>query len=336
MSTSGSDATVQVCTSCGSAIQPTDQFCRSCGAPLGAAGSARAADAGASGSNDDDLTITMGAPGSLPGLDAETTSPAGEPVILEKAGDGDASPWWRRSVVLLAACGAAALILVLVVAAAVLSSEGGGSTQEGPDLASGRSVAVSLDGDPSDTMTHEVRLNRGSSATVFVTGDPSFEPTLSVVDPDGEAVDAQLIRLQNNGTAATFSPSKSGKYSVEVSNFLDDQEVYDVELRKSRFATPEELAVGDCVSRVGNEEWARVSGFMIRPCDRAHDGQVFEQIPGFTDNDSEAQNQCDVARNQRIRLPGYVHWRAYYGEDLTCIVVRGNGSGTLERSIVTP
>lgn len=332
MSTSGSDPTVQLCTSCGSAIQPTDQFCRSCGAPLGAAGTARVPD----GNGDDELGISLAAPGSLPHLPADPTE-ASEPLTLEQEGPAAEQPWWRRPVVLLAACGAAAVLLVIIVAVAVVSSGGGGGgTTEGPDLANGRSVAVALDGNTDDARTHEARLTRGNSATVFVTGDPSFDPTVSVTSPEGDDVDIDLIRLANNGNAATFTATESGKYRVEVAGFLDDQESYDVEFRKARFVTPEQLAVGDCVTRIGDEEWARVSGFMIRPCDRAHDGQVFEQVPDFTDNDSEAQTQCDVARNQRIRLPGYVHWRAYYGDDLTCIVVRGNGSQSLNRSMVTP
>lgn len=325
---SGSDPTVQLCTSCGSAIQPDDQFCRSCGAPLGAAGSARAA-----GETESDLDISVGVPGILPGLPTDDA----EPLQLEKAGAAEDPPWWRRSLILLVGCGAAMLVLLIIVAAAVFSADGdGGATTEAADLASGRSVAVALDGETGDARAHQARLSRGSSATVFVTGDPNFDPDIRVESPEGDEVDVEVIRLRNNGNAATFTASETGKYTVEVSNFLDDQESYDAELRKVRFATPEQLAVGDCVTRIENEEWARVSGFMIRPCDRAHDGQVFEQVPDFTDSDSEAQAQCDIARNQRIRLPGYVRWRAYYGDDLTCIVVRGNGSQTLNRSIVTP
>lgn len=332
VSTSGSDPTVQLCTSCGSAIQPSDQFCRSCGAPLGAAGSARSPHTDA----DDELGISLGSPGALPEIPPDPSGPT-EPLTLETEGPVVDRPWWRRQVVLIAACGAAVVLFVVIVAVAVVSSgEGGGGTTEGPDLASGRSVAVALDGNTDDARTHEARLNRGNSATVFVTGDANFEPVISVTTPEGDDVEVDLIRLANNGTAATFTATESGKYLVEVSGFLDDQESYDAELRKVRFATPEQLAVGDCVTRIDDEEWAHVSGFMIRPCDRSHDGQVFEQVPDFTDNDSEAQTQCDVARNQRIRLPGYVHWRAYYGDDLTCIVVRGNGSQSLNRSLVTP
>ena len=350
---SGGDDTIRVCSSCASPVQPSDQFCRSCGSAIGADTGATTPwpAGGAIGDTDPDLDIRLGPSGGPagpppgpsgpppgpsgpppgprgPAPAAPATSPAG---ANPTAGPG---PWWQRPVVWIAA-GAAALVLLIVLAAVLLASGGGSGTAEAPALVQGEPTTVALEGNTGATRVHRARFDRGTTATVFVTGDQRFAPTVEIETADGEPVASESIAMGNKGTATTFTTTASGPHTIAISNFADDQPSYDVELRNVRFVTPQQLAVGDCVSRFHDEAWTRVSGFMIRSCDRAHDGQVFEQVPGFGDRESEAQNQCDIARNQRIRLPGYVHWRSFWGDDLTCIVVRGNGSGTLDESLVT-
>ena len=340
MSSTGDEATVRVCSSCNSPIRPEDQFCRSCGAALDAEGGATAPLGRAR--TDSDIKVALGPTGSrpsptLPGL--PTSSPKGsEPYPdAETKSDGTTNqpPWKRRGVQLIA--GGVAVVLLLAAAATMfLGGDSGCGTTAAPALVSGDRIPVALDGNRADPRVHKVRLERGDTVTVFVPADRRFEPVVEVASPNGDPVSSHSIALGNNGSATAITASDTGQHEVSISNFGDEQTSYEVEQRNTTFTAPQQLAVGDCVSRFEGETWDRVSGFMIRPCDRAHDGQVFEQVPDFGDNESEAQAQCDVARNQRIRLPGYVQWRAYWGDDLTCIVVRGNGSQHLTRSIVTP
>lgn len=340
MSGTGDEATVRVCSSCSSPVRPDDQFCRSCGAALDAEGGATAPFSPAGGDTSPDVEIALGPPGSrptLPGLPTGSPKASGPyPDTSAKADGATGPPLWKRREAQLIAGGAAVVLLLVLTAIVAFGGDSGGGTTAAPALVNGEPITVDLEGNTADARVHKVRLERGDTVTVFVTGDRRFEPVVEVASPNGDPVSSQSIAVGNNGSATAITASATGQHEVSISNFGDDQTSYEVEERNTTFTAPQNLAVGDCVTRFAGETWARVSGFMIRPCDRSHDGQVFEQVPDFGDNESEAQAQCDTARNQRIRLPGYVQWKAYWGDDLTCIVVRGDGSQQLTRSIVTP
>lgn len=337
MSIGGDDPTTLMCASCGNSTSPNDQFCRQCGAGLNTSQEITLPRPAAPASGDPttaapDVVVTLGpsTPPSGTVLRSDAAPPGPDPAPSPPSGS-------RRPVIIAAAAGAVLLVLVLVVVLALtLGSGPDEQSVTGPALVAGEPVTVSLEGDTAAARVHQMRMSRGDTATVFVTSARRFAPTVAVAGPSGEPVATEVIALGSKGAAATFTATEDGPQSVAISNFSDAQRDYQVERRNVRFRTPEELAVGDCVSRYGDETWAHVSGFTVRSCDRAHEGQVFEQVPGFGDEESDAQTQCDIARNQRVHLPGYVEWRAYWGDDLTCIVVADNGTGTLDRTLVTP
>ena len=193
---------------------------------------------------------------------------------------------------------------------------------------------VRLPGDRDAARVHLPRLDRNQTATLFVEANDRFVPRIDVTGPDGEAVDIAPLALGSRGAAVTFRSGAAGRYTISVSSFEPDQRSYDVALRRdTRFVAPEDLAVGDCASRVGEETWGSVSGFLVVGCGQPHDGQVFEVVQDFGRGEGAAHDRCDEARSQRIRLGGYINWWAYWGSTLTC-VARAPGNADLRRSIV--
>lgn len=353
MSTSGDDGSTRFCPGCGRPRSVDDLFCRTCGRSLGAdtAPNPVVAPITAPGIP---ATPPAGAPtGPPPGpAVAPPSGPppgpyaaphvAGPPYVGAPPGGTAPAPPHRKGngalIAVLAAAGAAVLLVAIVTTLALRSrSDGDGSEDVVAEaaLVAGAPVTVQLGDDTESVREHHVQVDQGASATVFVTAGRRFVPEVGVVAPNGDAVAVDLVALGNKGAAATFTATQSGQQSIRVGGFGEGQASYEADFRKVRFRTPEQLQVGDCVSRFDDETWARVSGFMLRPCDRPHDGQVFEQQANFGNDEGAAQEQCDAARNERIQIPGLVNWRAYWGPDLTCVVVRGNGSGTLDRSIVS-
>ena len=209
------------------------------------------------------------------------------------------------------------------------------TTVPADELTDGRPLTVPLAASPEAARVHPVRLSNDELATIFVTGPEPFAPDLVVTGPDGAPLSAGVVALGDRGASISFQASDPGSHSVRVSGFSAAQPDYSIELREDTvFTTPEDLAVGDCVDRWGNEAWAEVSGFVLVGCDQDHEGQVFEQVSGFGGSRRAADERCDEARGERIALPGTVTWWSYWGDDLTCILV-GQRGAALDRSLVS-
>jgi len=210
------------------------------------------------------------------------------------------------------------------------------STVPAPALAAGAPATVTLEADSADDpRVHPLSMGAGQTGTVVVEGQGAFTPVVALLDPNGDEVAAQGVITGPRGAAVNVTAAEGGEYALLVSGFTEGLSGYTVTFRPDEtFSTPSQLAVGDCVDRLEGEQWTGVSGFFLADCGQPHEGQVFEQAPGNTASGQAAHEQCDVARGQRILLPGYVAWYAYWGEGLTCVVVNRTG-GALTSSIVS-
>ncbi len=249
------------------------------------------------------------------------------------------------------AIGLAAIAVAVAVAYLVTS---GGSDEESADedptsetilfdttveeapLTPGSPVQVSVDTDTRDEpRIHPLALSAGDTGTVVVSANQPFNAVVALVDPDGAEVATQGVALGRRGAAVAVNASTTGDHEIVVSGFPPSLTGYTVEYRPDEtFVTPAQTAIGDCVNRLEGEEWRNANGFFVVSCDQPHEGQVFEQLPGVTDSGQAAHTRCDTARNNRVLVPGFVAWQAYWGAGLTCVLQGANG-GLLTGSLVS-
>lgn len=308
------DVTGRQCSRCGHPVDVDDHFCANCGALVGPGPTSPTAEP----------PVAPSMPAGQPPPPAPATPTAG-PARRPWA------PWVLAGLVLVA--GAAVIVVLLV-----RDTGGGDSTPEAveaPALIEGQPLPVTIDADPDAPRAHPVTLTGGDEATVFVTTGEPFTLTVGVRDPAGNPVLVEATALGNRGVAASFSTAASGEHTVEVDGFSATQPGYTAEVQVgARFTRPEDVPVSGCVDRWGEEPWSQLSGFLVVECDGPHEGQVFLQADDFGGQEQAAQRRCRAARRDRVRVPGYVSWVAYWGEDLTCVLV-GRQDTTLDRSLVT-
>ncbi len=210
------------------------------------------------------------------------------------------------------------------------------STVVAPALAGGVPATVPIEGDTGDDpRIHPLSLSSGQTGTVVIDADGAFTPVVALLDPDGNELPSQGVTTGPRGAAVGITASDGGEHSLLVSGFTGSMNRYTITFQPDQtFVIPSQLAVGDCVDRLEGERWNAVSGFFVADCAQPHEGQIFEQAPGNTASGQPAQEQCHLARTQRVPIPGYVAWYAYWGDGLTCVVVNRTG-GLLTDSVVT-
>jgi len=245
----------------------------------------------------------------------------------------------------------AAGVLVVALLVYLLTSQGSGddatnattppataptaTTTVAPPLGANAPATVAIESGTSQSpRVHPLTLAAGQTGTVVVRANEPFTPVIQLFSADDAAVPLSGTSLGRRGAAVAVSAPAAGEYSLVVSGFSDRQQGYTIEFHPDEaFLAPEQLGLGDCVNRLDGEDWRSVSGFFVTSCDQPHEGQVFEQAAGGLSGQA-AQDRCGEARHQRILIPGFVSWFAYWGADLTC-VARGANGAMLTQSIVS-